>query len=363
MATERQIAANRKNSALSTGPSPESLTRTRLNATRHGLCGTLPEVEAGRSPEFEQRRAKWEPEFQPDGETAHWALDQAVAASLRIDRCGRAVDQLCDDSAGRARLAWDADRGVEAATTLGRLGKDPVLASFQLQTTSMGAWLMIEAWLVLVAALDHGDWSESERSKALDLMGVALDHRDGRTPVDDPDAADPIAFRRDLASEEVARLEVLREEALIPLDESARRRAMTGDSALLSKPAKLLLRYERDAWRRYRDAVRELKAPKPNPNPLPAALLPPPLVIEPPKPRERPAPAPAPSFEEERRTLMAEAKRLLAENGVEPMTSTVPDDEDAWLDALEARIEALPSGRTSVTERSQFGGVPVAQGS
>ena len=360
MATERQIAANRKNAERSTGPSPEALTRTRLNATRHGLCATLPEAEVDRSPEFEDRRAKWEPTFQPDGETAHWALDQAVAASLRIDRCGRAVDHLCDETAERAKLTWAEDRSVEAATVFSRLENDPTLASFQLQTTAAGAGLMVEAWLVLIGALEKGDWSEAERSKALDLLGIAHDQRGGRTLVDDPVAADPIAFRRDLAFEEVARLEALREEALIPLEESARRRAMTGDAALLSKPAKLLLRYERDAWRRYRESIRELKSPKPKPTPLSSAVLPPPLVIEPP---QRPAPPPAPSFEEERRTLMAEAKRFLAQAGVEPMAPVVPDDEDAWLDALEARIEALDSGRASVTERSQFAGVAVAQGS
>ena len=356
MATERQITANRKNAERSTGP--KSTERTRLNATRHNLCATLP--EADRSPEFEDRRAKWAPTFQPDGETAGWALDQAVAASLRIDRCGRAVDKLCDETAERARLTWAEDRSVEAAATFARLEKDPTLGSFQLQTTAAGAGLMVEAWLVLVGALEKGDWSESERSKALDLLGIAHDQRSGRTLVDDPDAADLVALRRDLAIEEVERLEALREEALIPLDQSARRRAMTGDSALLSKPAKLLLRYERDAWRRYREAVRELKSPKPTPQPTPIL---PPLVIEPPKPPKPPATPPAPSFEEERRTLMAEAKRFLAQAGVEPMAPAVPDEEDAWLDALEARIEALPDARSLVTERSQFVNFAVGRGS
>ena len=362
MATERQIAANRKNAERSTGP--KSTERTRLNATRHGLRSELPEAEAERSPEFEQRRAKWEPIFQPEGDDGDWALDRVVAASLRIERCERSVDQLCDDTAERARLTWAEDRVVEAATVFGRLDQDPTLASFQLQTTAAGAGLMVEAWLALIGALEKGDWSESERSKALDLLGIAHDQRSGRTLVDDPDAADPIASRRDLANEEVERLEALREEALIPLDQSARRRALTGDSALLSKPAKLLLRYERDAWRRYRDAIQELKAPKPTPVPLSSAILPPPLVIEPPKPRQQPAVPPKPSAEEqERRAVLAEAKQILAQYGVKPTAPTVPDADDAWLDALESRIEALPDARGSVTERSQLANFAVGLGS
>jgi hypothetical protein len=362
MATERQIEANRKNAERSTGP--KSTERTRLNATKHGLAGQLPESEVERSPEFEQRRAKWEPIFQPEGDDGQWALEKVVAASLRIDRCERSVDQLCDETAERARLSWSEDRAVEAATVFSRLGKDPTLASFQLQTTAAGAWLMIEAWLVLIEALEQGGWSESERSRALDLLGVAHDQRNSLTAVDNAGAADLIAFRRDLASEEVARLEALREEALIPLEQSARRRALTGDSALLTKPAKLLLRYERDAWRRYREAVKELKSPKSTTAAQPSTLLPPPLVIEPPKPPKPPAAPAKPSAEEqERRAVLAEARQILAKAGIKPMAPIVPDEEDAWLDALEARIEALPDARSFVTERSQFVDFAVGLGS
>ena len=348
-ASEAQIRANRENSLKSRGP--RSTERTRLNATRHGLCGTLPEVEAERSPEFEGRRAKWGPIFQPDGDAADWTLDRVVAASLRIERCERSVDRLCDDMAERARLTWAEDRSVEAAAVFARLEKDPTLTSFQLQTTAAGAGLMVEAWLVLIEALGKGDWSESERSKALDLLGIAHDQRGGRTLVDDPEAVDRVAFRRELATEEVERLEALREEALIPLDQSARRRALSGDPALHSKEARLVLRYECEAWRRYREAVKELKAPQSMAAPLPAAVLPPPLVIEPPKPPKPPAASPVPSAEErERHALLAEAKQFLAKVGVAPMASIVADEADAWLDALEARIEAMPS----VTERSQL---------
>ena len=92
MATERQIEANRRNAKLSSGPSSlEGKSRSRLNATKHGLAGELADVEAGLSPEFLDRREKWAPEYQPVGEGANWALDQAVAASLRIERDRKSV--------------------------------------------------------------------------------------------------------------------------------------------------------------------------------------------------------------------------------------------------------------------------------
>ena len=353
MATERQIEANRRNAARSTraevgaGQGPEPGQR---HQAWHG-GGVGPSVEAGLSPEFAR----------PPGEVGggvrtrsarprNWALDRAVAASLRIERCERAIDELTEAARERARLAWDQDRAVEAATIAGRLARDPVLASRQLQTTLAGVELLVEAWLGLVAALEAGaDWSESEASRALDLLGVAADLRSGRTPIDAPEGSDPVAFRRELALDEVDRLEALRDEAMVPLDEMERRRAMAGDVALLSKPAKLILRYERDAWRRYRESIRGGPGP---------AAAPGPAVASRPEARGRPRPRRPASFEEERRALLAEAAPLRSAI-VDRRGPMDLDDEDAWLDELERRIDhprprILPA---PATERTQFGGV------
>lgn len=359
MATERQIQANRRNAALSTGPRTEDgKARSRANATRHGLAGESADLEAASSAEFLERRARWAAERPPAGEAAGWALDRAVAASLRIERCERAVDELTAATRRRARLAWDEDRAVEAATTFGRLARDPVLASRRLRATLAGVTMLVEAWLGLASALeDGGDWSESEASRALDLLGVAADLRSGRTAIDGPDGSDPVAHRQELALGELDRLEALREEAMEPLDEMERRLAMSGELALLSGPARLLLRYERDAWRRYRESIREVEAPPSSPSP--AVVAPAPAVVDRPGELEGVATAPAGPSEERRPAPGAEAAPVRSA----PMG---PDDEPARPDEIGRLVAILRSaanpgmapgpGRPPATERTHFAG-------
>jgi hypothetical protein len=359
MATEKQIEANRRNGALG-GPKTEAgKARSRLNATKHGLAGESADVEAAMSPEFQKRRAEWAEEQNLVGKAGHWAMDRAVAASLRVERCERTIDVLCEKEKERARLIWDEDRAIEAATIFGRLAKDPLLASCQLQATLAGTALLIEAWLKLASALASGvDWSESEASKALDLLGVAADLRSGRTPIDDPEGGDPVTFRRSLALDEYERLETLRDEALIPLDQMDQRHAMAGDVALLSARAKLILRYERDAWKHYRDSMKEVKtlaeaedAPAPPPPPVPA-----------PSRRAVAVDDTVRVSAEEVRALRADAAPIVAAV-TDQLRSMGLHDEDAWLDELERRIEAMPVRRGPLApERTQIGGVAIKQG-
>jgi len=354
MATERQMAANQRNAARSTGPrSTAGKARSRANATKHGLAGATPD----RSPEFLDRRAKWAADHQPQGQAAEWALDRAVAASLRIERCEREVDKLCVVDRERARLAWDEDHALEAAKLAEQLATRPVVVSRELRTTLAGVLLLIDCWLALVDRLDHGDWSEDEASQALDLFGIAPEARSGSTLIDAPDGTDPISFRRDLALDEVERLETLHDEAMVPLDELEQVHAMSGDAALHSHRARLILRYEREAWRHYHRAMKDLKtSAEPEPRPSFPILTPPPRPIAPtPPPAARVTPS-KPTFEEERRALLAECAPI-RQAVTEELIGMGLDEEDAWIDALERRIDAQMNFMSPTPERSQSNSV------
>ena len=198
------------------------------------------------------------------------------------------------------------------------------------------------------------DWSESEAARALDLLGVASDLRSGRTQIDPLDETAVVAFRRELAFEELERLEALRDESMIPLDEMDRRRAPAGDLAVFSKPARLVLRYERDAWRRYNQAMKEVEASRGD------TPLQPIKVVAPPPPEPAPVAPPPSKFVERRRALQASVASMRAAV-VEGLRAMGIDDEDAMLEELERQVEAherklFPAGGASdfATERTQF---------
>jgi hypothetical protein len=322
MATERQIEANRKNAERSRGPKSDSgKARSRLNATKHGCASELPEVELQRSPEFEARRARWAAKYGVDEEVSGFAMDRAVAASLRVERCERAIENVVESTRNRAAMAWAEDRRAEAAVLAERLAKDPMLTSRRLQTSLAGVELMIEAWLGLASALqDGGNWSEAQASMALDLLGINLDLRSGPTLIDPVDGSEPVPYRKGLALEELTRLEALRDEAMVPLDELNRRHAMAGDIALLSKPATLMLRYERDAWRRYSVAIKEVRDQAGAPADSPAAIPDDPARVAPVPAAPPPSPSPSkPKAEAEAVAQPMPTARALAEVPASPV--------------------------------------------
>jgi hypothetical protein len=292
MATSRQIEANRINAIKSTGPkTAEGKARSRLNATTHGLAGELGTLEARLAEEFTARRDEWNAQYQPATDEAHFSLDLLVASSIRIDLCDRSLNALIARESARAEVAWDADRRLEAAEVASGLAKNPMVVSLRLESNRHGCALKIRLWDRLgEAATDGRPWTDAETSLALDLLGIPRDLRDGSTPLDPRKGVAILEHRRELAARELDRLQRL-EAALAPFDDLERRQAEAGNAALLSAPAKLLMRYERDAFRRFHAASRALRQS--------AAEPPAPQPVAPPKP----APPPIPDVEPRRTAI------------------------------------------------------------
>ena len=283
MATDRQIDANRNNASRSTGPrTMAGKSRSRANATKHGMAGVGVPTEDERAEAFEARRAAWGDELRPATESADWALDRVIAATFRIERCEAAFNALLLDQSTRAKYAWDLDRRADSAAQINGLSRDPAEVTGRLETSIHGCAVLMNIWDRLIAAIDaNGEWSDFETSTALDLLGLPADLRQGKTPLTPPDGVALALHLREVADSEVERLTALAEH-LVPLDDLARRQAEAGVSTLLSRPAQLIHRYERDAWRQYRQSLRDLKTRDEVPTVEEPEIAPPPPVA--PKP-------------------------------------------------------------------------------
>ncbi|MHB1559978.1 MAG: hypothetical protein ACYC61_21210, partial [Isosphaeraceae bacterium] len=106
MASERQIAANRRNALKSTGPRTEAgKARSRRNAITHGLHAhieTLPDDEKGA---FEERLNAWKDTLQPCTPYEEDLVRRLAGYSWRLDRADRVQTALIADSIDEAAEA------------------------------------------------------------------------------------------------------------------------------------------------------------------------------------------------------------------------------------------------------------------
>jgi hypothetical protein len=92
MSTSAQVAANRANSQLSTGPrSAEGKTASSQNAATHGLYSHNPELQ-GDAAEFERILADYRAEFHPEGAVESELVRQLAVSSIKLRR----IDELLD---------------------------------------------------------------------------------------------------------------------------------------------------------------------------------------------------------------------------------------------------------------------------
>ena len=264
MATEAQINSNLKNSRSSTGPrTPSGKNASRQNSCRHGLAGSGGVVCPADRAKVEARAASLREEFRPESEFERTLVEQMAVDSIRMDRCRESYQVLCQDQADRAALCWDEDRRAEAEEIASRLGWDPSRSQSRLEQGRHGCELLIDRWEGLGRILrEVGIWDDSQRSLALDLLGVPIELRAGTTAVDPPEGAalDAKAFRLGVVEGELDRLRNRKAKAFDLLDEHDRESAEAGIAAELSKPLRLLDRYESACFRRQQAALRILNA-------------------------------------------------------------------------------------------------------
>ena len=181
MATEAQIAANRQNAQLSTGPRSEAgKRRSRANSLKHGLCCS---VVVSESAELLQERA-WQvyEGLKPQNSYQATMCDQIALGFVRADRCQRMERRARDKAAFRALTAWDDDRALEAKALGKRLASSPEEVVGLLKKTPQGCDWLMDRWAQLAHAARQGEWTEEQTRLAFDLLATPREFRPGRQP-------------------------------------------------------------------------------------------------------------------------------------------------------------------------------------
>ena len=283
MATAKQIESNRLNAQKSTGPkTEEGKAASALNALTHGLSGQdaeAPGLISLAHGAYERLLEEFRNEFRPSTFQQESLIKTLAIESVRIDRCRRAGFQLEAQLSSRAKTSWAKDRLREAEVIYAKLHKDPARYIQDLEATSHGCFVMMDRWELLQSCLiKQGEWTDAQRSIALDLRGIPLAMRNGENDVD-PETDDLTAARLELCETELDRLSE-QCDVLKPGEEFERARDEEGVFLMLTKPGTLLERYEAAADRRYDKALGRLLASGCKSHPTP------------PKPASPPAPKP-----------------------------------------------------------------------
>ena len=122
MTSQAKIEANRRNSLKSTGPrTPEGLSKSSMNALKHGMRSKKQALLREDSFAFENRLRKWMAIADPDDDIGEFLVHRFVSLSFEIERVERAYLE------GLTSLIENSDESeLEAVHELGkRLFFDP----------------------------------------------------------------------------------------------------------------------------------------------------------------------------------------------------------------------------------------------
>ena len=259
MASQKQIAANKRNAARSTGPkSAEGRAKVARNALKHGLAGHGVVFPDEMAEQIQQRKSFFWKALKPDGPMQQWMFDRICIESVRADVCLHQVIALRDEAARRASESWDEDRELEAEELGARLSGKPELVQPKLRQSRHGTRWLAAQWEELERQFDvRGEWLEADSERAMDLLGLPVDGRAGTWSALAGGDADGSGIRA-LIGDEVAALSRRVELFLDDRDDRARADAEAGLGAD-GPDVRRVLRYESEVLRRLRAWTRELR--------------------------------------------------------------------------------------------------------
>ena len=167
-ASPEQIASNRRNSLLSSGPSESGKLNSKRNGLKHGLTGEgivlSPEDEA----EVASLHDELQAEMQPKTKLGQLLLGQLAKRFVRLDKCEKRESAATAILVRNSGFAFEDARRAEVEALYARLDADPVDAVRKLIRTLEGTLRLIQALAGLrdkLTRTDRGTWNQLDHDR------------------------------------------------------------------------------------------------------------------------------------------------------------------------------------------------------
>ena len=174
-ATEAQIAVNRANAALSTGPrTEEGKQASRANALKHGLTGSGVVLPAGQAEEIGRLRESLDRDLRPTDDLGRELVARIATLAVRMGRCAEHESAAVAANVRRAGAEFDEARLRLADRLLDELADSPASATRALKATPEGVDRMIGAYDDLKSDLigsNREGWGDGHLRRMIHLGG------------------------------------------------------------------------------------------------------------------------------------------------------------------------------------------------
>src|SRR3954468_19128782 len=154
LSPEERSAINRKNASASTGPKSERGKRAvSMNACKHGMCARKVSLPHEAPEAVGRRLEQWTESCRPADDMELYLVEQAVRASLGLDRCRDQHTALLAKQVREAPHEWEIEKRDEAERHKERLVDGPAAAVLELRRSASGCRWLLGRWHELGAIL------------------------------------------------------------------------------------------------------------------------------------------------------------------------------------------------------------------
>jgi hypothetical protein len=162
-ASPAQIASNRRNSLLSSGPSELGKQNSKRNGLKHGLTGEGIVLSREEEAEVASLRDELQAEMRPKTKLGQRLLDQLASRFVRLDKCKKRESAATANRVRNSGFAFEDARRAEVEALFAQLDADPVDAVRKLIRTVEGTLRLIQALTGLrdkLTRTDRGTWNQ-----------------------------------------------------------------------------------------------------------------------------------------------------------------------------------------------------------